>query len=132
MSAKANVRYWPSIDPQLWEECREEFGLLTLDECVQHFKALSDHSEPSMQQLVRVFVDDETLAPGYQFMEPGILNADVLSLFRRPMELKIPHNSFTHWMLTPLPGRNAPRPVAVLDHRDPLMQYLEDFARDRT
>jgi hypothetical protein len=52
-------------------------------------------------------------------------------LFRRALELKVPHNSFTWWMLTPLPGANMPPPVAALEHQDKLMEFLEDFARNR-
>lgn len=54
-----------------------------------------------------------------------------MALFERAMELKVPHNSFTAWMLTPLPGKSYPRPVHALEHQDRLMQYLEDFARNR-
>jgi hypothetical protein len=131
LNAKAEPRYWPRIERQWWENCREDFRLLTMEECEQHFETLYDDAEPYMQQLVRVFVDDQTLAPGYQFVDMGTLNPLVLSLFRRAMELKVPHNSFTHWMLTPLPGPKMPRPVAVLEHQDKLMEYLEEFARNR-
>ncbi|MHA7297686.1 hypothetical protein [Pseudarthrobacter sp. MDT3-1] len=103
---------------------------MTLEECEQHFETLYGDPEPYMQQLVRVFIDDETLAPGYQFVD-GQLHPVVLTLYRRAMELKVPHNCFTAWMLTPLPGENYPRPVAALDHPEKLMEYLEEFARDR-
>ena len=104
---------------------------MSLDECEQHFETLVGNPEPHMQQLIRVFVDDETLAPSYQFGDDGLLDPVVQALFMRALELKVPHNSFTHWMLTPLPGKNYPRPVAALEHPGRLMEYLEDFARNR-
>lgn len=104
---------------------------MTLDECEAHFEKLVGDAEPYMRQLIRVFVDDETLAPSYQFREDGLLHPVVQALFNRAVELRVPHNSFTHWMLTPLSGKNYPRPVAALEYPERLMEYLEDFAGNR-
>ncbi len=130
LSAKAEPRYWPAIEPEWWENLGD-FRLMTLEECVQHFEALTGDPEPYIQQLVRVFIDDKTFAPSYQFGEDGLPHPVVQTLFSRALELKVPHNSFTHWMLTPLPGQNHPRPVKALGHPGRLMEYLEDFARNR-
>lgn len=132
MSAKAEPRYWPVIDPKWWEnDLYNGVRLMTLEECEQHIETLVGDPEPYMQQLIRVFVDDETLAPSYQFGDTELFNPVVQALFKRAMELKVPHNSFTHWMLTPLPGKNYPRPIAALEYPERLMEFLEDFARNR-
>jgi len=51
--------------------------------------------EPVMQQLVRVFVEDGTFCPGFQFMDRGRLHPVVTGLFRHAMDLRIPRNYFT-------------------------------------
>jgi hypothetical protein len=130
LNVKAEPHYWPAIDRKWWDSL-EDFRLMTLDECVEHFETLVGDPEPYMRQLIRVFVDDATLAPSYQFSEDGLLHPVVQALFKRALELKVPHNSFTHWMLTPLPGKNYPRPVAALAYPDRLMEYLADYARNR-
>jgi hypothetical protein len=42
-----------------------------------------------MRQLVRVFIDDGTFCPGFQFLPGGQLHPNVVDLFRRAMELNI-------------------------------------------
>lgn len=113
-----------------WVDVRDQSRLWTLDEAERHFETLYGDAEPYMQQLVRVFLDDDTFAPAYQFLN-GELDPRVLTLFERALELKVPHNAFSVWMLTPLPGRNSPRPAAALEHPERLMEYLEAFARNR-
>lgn len=106
---KAEPRYWPAISQEFWDGVRCECGLQTLDECRRRFEALYGDPEPYMRQLVRVFVGDGTLVPGIGFVD-GQLNPVVLALFRCAVELRVPHNSFTAWMLAPLPGRTRPGP----------------------
>ena len=48
-----------------------------------------------LRQLVRVFIEEGTYGPGFQFLPDGQLHPAVVSLFRHAMELKIPHNYFT-------------------------------------
>ena len=57
-----------------------------------------------LRQLVRVFIEEGTYGPGFQFLPDGQLHPAVVSLFRHAMELKIPHNYFTAWMITPTAG----------------------------
>ena len=83
-----------------------------------------------MQQLVRVFIDDGTYCPGFQFLAGGQLHPTVVDLFQRAMELKIPHNYFTVWMITPSRELGGARPVDVLkDSRAPLRRALEALGR---
>jgi hypothetical protein len=70
--------------------------------------------EPVMQQLVRVFIDDGTYCPGFQFLPDGQLQPTVTALFRRAMGLGIPHNYFTVWMVTPSRELAGTRPVDFL------------------
>jgi hypothetical protein len=84
---------------------------------------LIDDPEPVMQQLVRVFIDDGTYCPGFQFLADGRLHPAVVDLFQRAMELKIPHNYFTVWMITPSRDLGGARPVDVLkDSRAALLR----------
>ena len=53
-------------------------------------------------QLVRVFIDDGTYCPAFQFLSGGQLQPTVTALFRRAMEIGIPHIYFTVWMITPV------------------------------
>lgn len=83
-----------------------------------------------MQQLVRVFIDDGTHCPGFQFLAGGQLQPAVVDLFHRAMELKIPHNYFTVWMITPSRELGGDRPVDVLKvSRAPLWRALEALGR---
>ena len=82
-----------------------------------------------MQQLVRV-IDEGTYCPGFQFLAGGRLHPTVVDLFDRAMELKIPHNFFTVWMITPSRELGGARPVDVLqDSRAPLRRALETRGR---
>lgn len=93
---------------------------------------LIDDPEPVMQQHVRVFIDDGTYCPGFQVLAGGQLHPAVMDLFSRAMELKIPHNYFTVWMITSSRDLGGARPVDVLkDSRAPLpwRRALEALAR---
>ena len=67
--------------------------------------------EPVTRQLLRVFIDDGTFCPGFQFLPGGHLRPTVVGLFQRAMELQIPHNYFTVWMVTPLGTWPDPAPL---------------------
>ena len=55
-----------------------------------------------------------------------------MDLFQRAMELKIPHNYFTAWMVTQSRELGGARPVDVLgDGRAPLRQALEALGARR-
>jgi hypothetical protein len=75
---------------------------------------LMEDPEPVMRQLVRV-VDDGTYCPGFQFLPGGQLHPTVMGLFDRAMELQIPHNYFTLWMVTTSREINGSRPVDRLN-----------------
>jgi Ethanolamine utilization protein EutJ (predicted chaperonin) len=88
--------------------------------------------EPVMQQLVRVFIDEGTFCPGFQFLAGGQLHPTVVALFKRAMELKIPHNYFTVWMVTPLGILDGSRPVDLLDGGpQPLLRALETLGKEQ-
>jgi hypothetical protein len=60
----------------------------------------------------------------------GRLHPIVTALFQRAMELKIPHNYFTVWMITPSREFGGARPVDVLKgSRAPLQRALEALGR---
>jgi hypothetical protein len=118
------------ISDQTWEAIRAEFTLPSLAQVRHRFAELIDDPEPVMQQLVRVFIDDGTYCPGFQFLVGGRLQPTVGDLFHRAMELKIPHNYFTVWMITPSQELGGARPVDVLrESRAPLRRALEALGR---
>jgi hypothetical protein len=118
------------ISDQTWEAIRAEFTLPSLAQVRHRLAELVDDPEPVMQQLVRVFIDDGTYCPGFQFLACGQLQPTVVDLFQRAMELKIPHNYFTVWMITPCRELAGARPVDVLeDGRAPLRGALEALGR---
>lgn len=85
-----------------------------------------------MQQLVRVFIDEGTFCPGFQFLAGGQLHPTVVDLFKRAMELKIPHNYFAIWMVTPSGRLSGSRPVDLLDGGpQPLLHALESLGREQ-
>ncbi|MCB5294481.1 hypothetical protein [Arthrobacter sp. SO3] len=116
------------INDQTWEGIRTEFTLPTLQQVRRRLSELMDDPEPVMRQLVRVFIDDGTFCPGFQFLPGGQLQPTVTTLFRRAMELGIPHNYFTVWMVTPSKDLAGTRP---LDHVKadpaPLVRALDSF-----
>jgi hypothetical protein len=118
------------VSDQTWEAIRAEFTLPSLAQVRHRLAELVDDPEPVMQQLVRVFIDDGTYCPGFQFLAGGQLQPTVVDLFQRAMELKIPHNYFTVWMITPCRELAGARPVDVLeDGRAPLRGALEALGR---
>jgi hypothetical protein len=81
-----------------------------------------------MRQLVRVFIDDGTFCPGFQFLPGGRLHPQVIELFGRALELDIPHNYFTLWMVTPTKALAGARPVDHLKGGPaPLLRALESY-----
>lgn len=64
-----------------------------------------------MGKMARVFVDQETYCPGYQFRQDLSLNPVMVGLFERALELRIPHNYLALWMMTPCPALHGSRPV---------------------
>jgi hypothetical protein len=116
------------ISDQTWERIRAEFTLPALAQVHRRLSELMEDPEPVMQQLVRVFIGDGTYCPGFQFLPGGQLHPTVLDLFQRAMELDIPHNYFTVWMVTPSPDLAGTRPVDHLKtNPDPLLRALESY-----
>ncbi len=101
------------ISDQTWAGIRTEFTLPALAQVQRRLSELMEDPEPVMRQLVRVFIDDGTYCPGFQFLPGGQLHPTVTALFRRAMELGIPHSYFTVWMVTPSKDLAGTRP---LDH----------------
>jgi hypothetical protein len=102
------------ISDQIWEGIRTEFTLPALGQVRRRLSELMEDPEPVMQQLVRVFIGEGTFCPGFQFLPGGRLHPTVAALFQRAMELKIPHNYFTVWMITPSSTLSGSRPVDLL------------------
>lgn len=120
------------ISDQTWEGIRQEFTLPALDQVRRRLSELMEDPEPVMQQLVRVFIDDGTFCPGFQFLPGGQLRQPVVALFQRALELQIPHNYFTAWMVTPSRDLAGSRPVDLLKNsRAPLLRTLEAFGSRR-
>jgi hypothetical protein len=102
------------INDQTWAGIRTEFTLPTLEQVHRRLSELMEDPEPVMRQLVRVFIDDGTFCPGFQFLPGGQLRPQVIDVFGRALELQIPHNYFTLWMVTPSRGLAGARPVDQL------------------
>jgi hypothetical protein len=125
MSSSATPR---QISDQTWEAIRAEFTLPALEQVRRRLSELVEDPEPVMQQLVRVFIGEDTFCPGFQFLAGGRLHATVTDLFQRAMELKIPHNYFTLWMVTPSRELGGSRPVDLLrNNHAPLLHTLDAF-----
>jgi hypothetical protein len=116
------------VPDAVWESVRAEFALPTLEQVRRRLAELMEDPAPVMRQLIRVFIDDGTYCPGFQFLPDGQLHPAVVSLFRHAMELKIPHNYFTAWMITPAADLRGARPVDSLPHLPRLHHALEGFA----
>ncbi|MCY0905788.1 hypothetical protein [Arthrobacter sp. H14-L1] len=79
------------------------------------------------QQLVRVFIDNGTFCPGFQFLPGGQLQPTVTALFRRAMELGVQPNYFALWMIAPFRDLAGNRPVDHLTTDPaPLLRALEN------
>lgn len=117
------------ISDQIWEGIRVEFTLPALGQVRRRLSELMEDPEPVMQQLIRVFIDEGTFCPGFQFLAGGQLHPTVVDLFKRAMDLKIPHNYFAVWMITPIRNLGGARPVDSLGNPARLHSVLEEFAR---
>lgn len=91
------------------------------------FQALGDYS--AMRRAVRVFVGEGTFCPGFQ-LKAGLFHEAVLRLFEQALALKIPHNIFAAWMVSPLPDTagHGSRPVDQLGNARQLQDALVGFA----
>jgi hypothetical protein len=117
-----------TINDQTWAGIRTEFTLPTLGQVRRRLSELMEDPEPVMRQLVRVFIDDGTFCPGFQFLPGGQLRPQVIGLFGRALELQIPHNYFTLWMITPSRDLAGARPVDRLKGDPaPLLRALESY-----
>jgi hypothetical protein len=103
--------YRSPVPEQLWERIRNEFHLPSLEQVRERLSAIHEDSEPMMRQLVRVFIDEGTYCPGFQFRPDLTLDPVVVGLFERAMELQIPHNYFALWMMVPSLALHGSRPV---------------------
>jgi len=103
--------YRSPISPQLWDAIRDEFGLPALDQVRERLEAGSTDPERALRQLARVFIDEGTFCPGFQFQPDMSLNPVLTGLFHRAMLLRIPHNYFALWMMTPCHALDGARPV---------------------
>lgn len=117
-----------TISDQTWDALRTEFTLPSLEQVRARLSEIMEDPEPLMQQLVRVFVGDGTFCPGFQFIDRGHLHPTVTGLFRHAMDLRIPHNYFTVWLITPARELHSARPVDSLHRPQELHQALEGFA----
>lgn len=124
MKVEPPGRFWPAVGDDVWDRIRSEFGLPSLEDVTARFKASSDRPLP---HLVRVFIGEGTFCPGFQFID-GEPNTAVLRLFDAALELKVPHNVFVAWMVTPLRSSGSVRPVDVLDRGQDLERELAGFA----
>ena len=123
--------YHSPIPGQLWERIRDEFNLPTLEQVRERLTAMHEDPEPVMRQLIRVFIDDGTYCPGYQFQPDLSLNQVIVELFQRAMELKIPHNYFALWMMVPCDELQGSRPVDLRERPEaPLLAALERTLAD--
>ena len=121
------------ISDQTWEAIRAKFTLPSLGHVRRRLSELMEDPEPVIQQLIRVFIDEGTFCPGFQFLAGGQLHPIVVTLFKRAMELKIPHNYFTVWMVTPSGNIAGPGPVDFLDSRpSPLFRALETLGMEQS
>ncbi|WP_211880041.1 hypothetical protein [Pseudarthrobacter albicanus] len=118
------------VSDSIWEGIRAEFTLPALEQVRRRLAELMEDPEPVMQQLVRVFIGAGTFCPGFQFLPGGRLHPTVMMLFQRALELQIPHNCFTAWMVTPSHLLTGSRPVDLLKSSPaPLLRALESFGR---
>jgi hypothetical protein len=108
----------------MWTALRREFGLPSLEQVHARLSALPD-PEPALRALVRVFIDDGTFCPGFQFTTGGQLDSRVTALFRAALEAKVAHNYFALWMMTPARELSGTRPVDRLDETSRLIRLLQ-------
>jgi hypothetical protein len=117
------------IDQSVWEAIEAEFTMPSLEQVRGRYETLVADPEPVLTQLVRVFIGEGTYCPGFQFRPGGALHPAVTGLFERAMELRIPHNYFSAWMVTSSTDLAGGRPVDLLSGPQRLHTALEAFAR---
>jgi hypothetical protein len=115
------------VPEEMWAALRQEFGLPSLEQVQGRLSALPD-LEPVLRRLVRVFIDDGTFCPGFQFAAGGRPDPRVTALFRAALEAKVPHNYFALWMMTPARELSGARPVDRLDDPGRLVRLLHAAA----
>jgi hypothetical protein len=74
------------VSGRIWDGIRTEFTLPALEQVRRRLSELMEDPEPVMRQLVRVFIDDGTFCPGFQFLPGGQLHPTVLTLFQRALD----------------------------------------------
>ncbi|MHA7297206.1 hypothetical protein [Pseudarthrobacter sp. MDT3-1] len=117
------------VPDQVWESIRAEFTLPSVEQVRRRLAELMEDTDPVMRQLVRVFIRQDTYCPGFQFLPGGQVHPTVASLFRHALELRIAHNYFTVWMITPSRNLSGARPVDSLGNPAQLHSVLKKFAR---
>ena len=123
------LRYGQTIPLAVWEAIRTEYGLPTLAQVRDRLSTIHADPDPIMQQLVRIFVGEETLCPGYQFTNTLEVKPAVRALFARAMELRIAHNYFSAWMTAPCQELEGRRPVDLLHQPTPPLFEALAFVR---
>ncbi|ACL42129.1 hypothetical protein Achl_4178 (plasmid) [Pseudarthrobacter chlorophenolicus A6] len=118
-----------SIPESVWAGIEAEFTLPSLDQVRSRITSSVADPEPVMRELVRVFIGEGTFCPGFQFLRNGGLNPAVTDLFKRALDLKIPHNYFAAWMVTASTDLDGGRPVDLINDAGGLLAALEVFAR---
>lgn len=108
-AVKSEPQHLPAVGNEIWDGIRSEFGLLEQDEFEAHFETLFNDPEPLLRQAVRVFIDEDTLFPGFQIVG-GALSPAILALFDEALELQVPHNVSAAWMVTPPARSRQPAP----------------------
>lgn len=83
-----------------------------------------EDTDPVMRLLVRVFICEGTYCPGFQFLPGGQVHPTVASQFRHALELRIAHNYFAAWMITPAHDLGGARPVDYLPRAGQLHRAL--------
>ena len=82
------------ISDETWEGISREFTLPTQELVRRRLSELMEDPESVMRQLVRVFIDEGTFCPGFQFLPGGQLHPTVIELLRRAMVLDIPQTTY--------------------------------------
>jgi hypothetical protein len=115
------------VPEEMWAALRREFGLPSLEQVRARLSSLPD-PDLVLRSLVRVFIDDGTFCPGFQFTTGGQLDSRVTALFRAALEAKVAHNYFALWMMTPARELSGTRPVYRLDETSRLVRLLQAAA----
>jgi hypothetical protein len=118
-----------TLDDAVWAGIEAEFTLPSVEQVRGRLAELMADPEPVIRQLVRVFVGEDTYCPGFQFLPGGALHPGVIALFDLALDLKVPHNDFTAWMITPSRRLDGNRPVDLLHQKTRLFEVLESSAR---